>query len=119
MGPRVFFRAFARVTRDEVPQEWWGAEKRAPHPKVREDLNLPPGAEVQTSVVIDLPDYEICRQWLCWYRSQPVRADTVGAMISSREQWSDREADVQAIFDRFQAEGKPKVFPVLCFTRKQ
>ena len=72
------------VTRAEVPQKWWDAERKPVPDSARELLGLPAGTEISARVALELPDYPICRAWMKWYHSQPLTDDVVAVTMTSQ-----------------------------------
>ena len=110
---------FREVTRAEVPQKWWDAERKPVPDSARELLGLPAGTEVSARVAIELPDYPICRAWMQWYHAQPLTDDTVPVTMTARDQWTARGDDLKAMFKKLLTEGKPTILPVIVYMAKE
>ena len=108
---------FRMITRADVPQKWWDAERRPVPQCARQRLGVDEGTEVVAHVAIELPDLPMFRQWMSWYTSQSAN-DAVGVTMSARDQWRDREDDVRAMLRNFIAEGRPTVHPVIMYVPK-
>jgi hypothetical protein len=64
---------------------------------------------VAFDVVLELPDFPICRQWTQWYTDLDFTVDTdlVHVMITAKEQWRERSVACSATLRSLMREGKP------------
>jgi hypothetical protein len=104
-----------RVTKGDIPAQWRGQQEAARLlspvllTALKARLGVPPEATVAFDVVLELPDYPICRLWTQWYTGLDftVETDLVHVMITAKEQWRERAAACSATLRSLMREGKP------------
>jgi len=72
-------------------------------------LGVDPTAVIAFDVVLELPDFPICRQWQQWYTSLDASAelDLVNVVITAQVHWSERATECAATLRSLLYEGKP------------
>ena len=107
-----------RVTRADVPDAWRTQQDAAALlpdlllAELKMRLGVPPESIIVFDVVLELPDFPVCRQWQQWYTSLNVATETdlVSVMITSQARWRDRPVGCAATLRSLMFEGKPTPF---------
>ena len=72
-------------------------------------MGVDPGAVIAFDVVLELPDFPICRQWQQWYTSLDVSVepDLVSVVITAQAHWAEMTTECAATLRSLLYEGKP------------
>ena len=114
-------RQFERVGKGDLPPDFLQADGRKIQAcaTMSSMLEVPVGTTLEQRACIELPDYQICRDYANWYTEQPIGDDTVKMVVTSQEQWYNRKEDAKATLTRLFAEGKPAIHAVMTFNPGQ
>ena len=112
-----YYHQFARVRKGDLPPDFVQADRRKLQAcaTMSSMLQVPVGTTLEQRACLELPDYPICREYVHWYHQQHIGDDVVGMMVTSQEQWADREEEVKATLARLINEGKPAINAVMAF----